>query len=91
MIQAGTNHQEAEKTMIVNRENVRQQLMETDMIFRKMVEDHRSLDLLSTTLSSTVYMTQTEKSKLKQIKRRKLLLRDRIEQRILQAAREETQ
>ncbi|MBN1296901.1 dihydroxy-acid dehydratase [bacterium] len=65
-----------------NRDAIRQYLLETDLDFRQWVTDHRKLNQESDVLAAQVIPTPLLEAALQRIKRRKLLIRDRIERRI---------
>ncbi|MCD4652758.1 DUF465 domain-containing protein [bacterium] len=71
--------------MIQNRDITRKQLIDNDPIFRQMIEDHRSLNDAADSLSKHQVLTQNEAEQLHKLKRKKLLIRDRIEKRLLTA------
>lgn len=70
--------------MTENRDAIRKQLYENDPDFRQMIQDHELLNQESDALSSHRILTPVEKEELYKLKRRKLLIRDRIEKRIVQ-------
>ncbi|MCD4653281.1 hypothetical protein K8T06_05045 [bacterium] len=71
--------------MIQNRDITRKQLIDNDPIFRQMIEDHRLLNNAADLLSKHQVLTQNETEQLHKLKRKKLLIRDRIEKRLLTA------
>ena len=72
--------------MTENRDAIRKRLIENDPDFRQLIQDHQVLNRESDALSNHRILTPMEKEELHQIKRRKLLIRDRIEKRILQVS-----
>ncbi|HPQ40527.1 MAG TPA: YdcH family protein [bacterium] len=70
--------------MTENRDAIKRKLYENDPDFRQLILDHQTLNRESDALSQHPILTRVEEETLHRIKRRKLLIRDRIEKRIMQ-------
>ncbi len=66
------------------RAKVKDDLLKVDLIFRQAVDEHRKLDEEAARLDNQVFLIPEEESRLREIKKRKLLLKDKIERQIQQ-------
>jgi uncharacterized protein YdcH (DUF465 family) len=59
--------------------NVKEVLLSTDETFRRLVSEHQSLDERILSLSSLAFLTEEQQYEESSLKKRKLVLKDRIE------------